>query len=341
MVSLEQQRIQAIEDEAARQRARDRFLSGGGTEAQLQILQFEKLIKAAGFQLAKLSSKPRTNRTVVRIVAEIKSLEDAIRKLKGLPSKLTESMRDEVQFFSQPTTVFEQIGVQAEPIRTLGAPTQTVFPDQFRLAVSNQSYTAQGTIRIRVSVTLITSFGSGSLDAQLLAKFETSSGVLKKQVRRNISFTSADTVGTAKSVDIITTVSDPELPRITYKVIEVNGLAQTSVAGAIEREVIPNGNGGNGQGTGRQEGFVQLGTCRINFVLTASQLVILGNRHSFVITNPSTEKGTNTIQEILAQIDAGCPTNGGGNGIDITPNIFDKGIVALLAVAALMPRGKK
>ena len=85
MVSIEAQQIQADKDAAARQKARDIFLSTGGTEEQLKVFEFQKLINQHGFGLARLRAqgKPDTNRSVRFFLIQILSLELAIAKLKG------------------------------------------------------------------------------------------------------------------------------------------------------------------------------------------------------------------------------------------------------------------
>ena len=218
-----------------------------------------------------------------------------------------EEKTTEVQFLSQPKDTFRVQGLPQE-VQTVSSVSQFMF----RLAVSNQSYTAQGTIRIRVSATLTTAFQSGAIDAQILAIFKTPFDVLKKQVRRNINFTSANPVGTTKSTDFITTVSDPALARINYIVNEVNGFARTSVAGSIEREkVITPPPPPPPTGTGRLQGIVILrDNHQFPFVLTESNITILRNRTDQLeikeirITNPSSELGTNSVQEIIAAIEA-------------------------------------
>ena len=85
MVTIEAQKIQADKDKAARDKARDKFLSSGGTEVQLKIFSLNKDLQQAGFTLGQLRSqgKPDTNRTVVATLKTILSLEIAIARLKG------------------------------------------------------------------------------------------------------------------------------------------------------------------------------------------------------------------------------------------------------------------
>ncbi len=312
---------------------------------------------------------PRSNKTIIRnffglIVNGVKNTAPNVEIKTGggliIPAgefgQMTINPDEEIQFLHGPTDTFESVGIQADPLPVSGS---SGFPTLFRLSASNQSYTAQGTVRIRVSVKLEQPFQSGSVDSQILAKFE-SLGVLKKQVRRNINFTSADPIGTTKSTDIVTTVSDPEIVRISYKIEDVGGLARSSLAGAIEREkVIPpdengNGNGnGNGQGTGRLEGFVTIeDNHKVSFVLTESTLTILRNRFNELrlkaleVTNFSSELGTIPINILLDQIRQHNLQHGddpppiGGKGI-FDQISFETLIIGGLAVAALMPRGDK
>ncbi len=226
------------------------------------------------------------------------------------------------------------------------------FSETFTLSASNQSYTAQGTIRIRVTAKLNQPFQSGSFSAQILVRFE-ALGVLKKQVRKNINFTPNSPQ--SQSVDVIATVSDPELERINYKIIEVNGLARRDLAGAIERQVIPNGGNGNGNGngqtgTGRLEGHVVLeDNHQIPFVLTDSTLTILQNRFDELrlkrinVTNTSSELGTIAVNVLIEQIRQ---HNLGHNGVTPPPpptllGKVDGLVMGAIILGALIPLGAK
>ncbi len=263
-------------------------------------------------------------------------------------TKLSESMKEEPQFFSQPTTVFEQVGIQAEQISTIGSPTTReptgsllLKMEQVRFPVVSETFEGMnGEVQFNLIVDPRV-VGSGKrFTFRILVHNLTGND----RTERKISFEISQTRQSKNISYLVAIPKGAERARIELQAFTDKDFPASNVYNQEFRKLIPpDGNGnGNGQGTGRQEGFVQLATCRINFVLTESNLVILRNRHTVVITNPSTEKGTTSVQEVLARIEAGCDVPpDDGNGTDFTPNIFDKGIVALLAVAALMPRGKK
>ena len=251
-------------------------------------------------------------------------------------TKLTESMKGEqVSTLESPFILGSLASVTAPPLQTS---TNTTTIISSNLILRNDFLTGDWTIRVEPTFALFRERINFSFDVVDAA------GNVVNRERASSVFLPTNLENTKK---ISLKVFGALQVRLRVKVFDPSGNLLNERTGALvtDRTVIPvvippviPPVTPPPTGTGRQEGFVQIGNCKTNFVLTASQLIILGNRHPFVITNPSTEKGTNTIQEILAKIDSCGVTP---PPIDLTPNIFDKGIVALLAVAALMPRGKK
>ena len=77
-IGIGQQAIQARKDEEARQRARARFLAGGGTQVQLDIGEFERQLRQIGFEL-------KRGKINARLERRRQTLVNAIARLKGLP----------------------------------------------------------------------------------------------------------------------------------------------------------------------------------------------------------------------------------------------------------------
>ena len=228
-------------------------------------------------------------------------------------TKLTESIKDEVQFFTQPTTVFESVGVMADPIRILGAPSQVApsFNDQvFFLTAAKTTYSLTGFVRTSVNIRIRdpSRFSDRDTTFYLITGIlgTNNIGLLAKTTSFRVNRNS-EPVTLNLTIDLKRGRSTPDFIVVQHFIAPSSqGLLKVS---SVTSQTIPRET---------QETEFRDCDCCTGF------------------DNASTRRIPRNQP---------CPACGkcenGGNGPDFTPNIFDKGIVALLAVAALIPRGRK
>ncbi len=239
-------------------------------------------------------------------------------------TKLRESMKeeqivpadtgriDQPQFFTQPTDTFQILGVQAEPISTIGSssiePTGALFLKMEQTRFPAVSSTFQG-VNGQVTFNLVVDprvIGSGK---NFIFRHIVHNLTGTDQIKKENSFTITPDRQTVKQSYIIGIPQGAERIRVELQAFTDNGFPASNVF---------------------NETFIKQDT------------------------TPPLSPPTKTCQCIdpvtgVIKVTSGHPANEPcpvcklppPPPIDLAPNIFDKGIVALLAVAALMPRGKK
>ncbi len=347
--SQKQQREQALRDEQARERSRESFLAGG-TPDELEVIRLFGEINKVRFNLT--PSLERRNEGIRDKIREIIAGGNVNpQRIQNRPenfvrdfftrtvTKLTESMRDEVQFFSAPTTIFEQFGVQAEPISTIGSrtvPQQIGFPIKMD-QVTFPTYTEQQ-LRIRVQRTVSGQVKFTAVDPQLNGQFVFRILVidlLSNTTKENkISFTIR--AGFSPSISW-SQEFDSNRVRVELQAFTTQGVPATNVFNETKSfEDIP-------------PPPPTTKTCQCIDPRTGKITITTGHPINEVcpvcklppVPPPPDTKFCECTQRFIpiSQVCPTCPPP--PPPIDLTPNIFDKGIVALLAIAALMPRGKK
>ena len=130
MVTVEEQRIQAIKDEQARQRSRDRFLAGEGTPEELRVISLFGAIRQSPNQV----NNPRKAQEIRNLIAggnvnlkRVPNFNQSVLDRFPAPTqqtttKLTESMKDE------PVTITEESAlVKAQRVKNMTLPASEII----------------------------------------------------------------------------------------------------------------------------------------------------------------------------------------------------------------------
>ena len=302
-----------------------------------------------------LTTNPVSRTNLIRQIRNIQESINALERQLGRKvtvfdqlaepvTKLTESMRDEGQFFSAPTTTFDIIGVQGEQPSTIsrGAgefqqfllqqtqPTKPQVSDSFKSIHGEVTYIVNSGISTRI-------FGTGGVNYSMRVLVHDLSG--NNQTDRRISFKIGPPNFVASRAYTVSIPTGSTRARIEIQAFTTDGKPVSNVFNETHIGDSP------------PPPPPPTKTCQC--IDPRTGLVTVTSGHPFNEPCPVCKlppkpppigtKFCECTQRFipLNQVCPTCPLPPPPPTTDFSPNIFDKGIVALLAVAALLPRGKK